>query len=149
MFCCWVGGLKLYSLGSRLQEESDLEAAKAAFGLGVDDIDLDSLEPKSQKEFEDYGRILSAKYITQHSKSKHYKDLVKALLKSFMVPLDVQQTKDVEACIAGIRTDKLKEEQAAKLKAKGRSFSSKVKFWSLWFCTPKYSFQGFIQMSLS
>jgi translation initiation factor 3 subunit J len=103
-----------------LQEESDLEAARAAFGLGVDDVDIDSLQPKSQKEFEDYGRILSAKYITQHSKSKHYKDLLKALLKSFIVPLDVQQTKDVEACLAGIRTDKMKDEQAAKAKAKGR-----------------------------
>jgi Translation initiation factor eIF3 subunit len=82
-------------------------------------VDIDSLNPKSQKEFEDYGRILSAKYITHHHKSKFYKELLKALVKSFMGPLDVQQTKDLEACLAGIRADKMKEEQAAKQKAKG------------------------------
>lgn len=105
----------------RLQEESDLEAARAAFGLGVDEVDLESLNPKTQKEFEDYGRIVSAKYITQYNKSKFYKELLKAFLKSSLAPLDVQQTKDLEACLAGIRTDKLKEEQAAKAKAKGTS----------------------------
>jgi translation initiation factor 3 subunit J len=105
---------------SRLQEESDLEAARAAFGAGVDAVDVDALSPASQKEFEDYGRIVSAKYITRHAKSKHYKDLMKTLLKSSLQSLDVQQIKDLEACLAGVRSDKLKEEAAAKAKSKSK-----------------------------
>ena len=52
-------------------------------------------------------------------RSAHYKVLVKALVKAALGPMDVQQAKDVEVCLAGVRADKVKEETAAKAAKKG------------------------------
>lgn len=52
-------------------------------------------------------------------RSAHYKALVKALVKAALGPMDVQQAKDVEVCLAGVRADKVKEETAAKAAKKG------------------------------
>ena len=52
-------------------------------------------------------------------RSSHYKALVKALVKAALGPMDVQQAKDVEVCLAGVRADKVKEETAAKAAKKG------------------------------
>lgn len=45
--------------------------------------------------------------------------LVKALAKAALKPLDVQQTRDIETTVAGIRADKLKEKTAAEAAKKG------------------------------
>jgi len=52
-------------------------------------------------------------------RSPHYKALVKALVRAALGPVDVQTAKDVETCLAGVRSDKVKEEAAAKLAKKG------------------------------
>ena len=44
---------------------------------------------------------------------------MKALVKAALGPMDVQQAKDVEVCLAGLRADKVKEETAAKAAKKG------------------------------
>ena len=44
---------------------------------------------------------------------------MKALVKAALGPMDVQQAKDVEVCLAGVRADKVKEETAAKAAKKG------------------------------
>ncbi len=39
------------------------------------------------------------------------------VVKQALIPLSVQETKDVETCVAGVRADKLKAETAAKAAA--------------------------------
>jgi len=97
-------------------EDADLAAAQDLFGAK---IDLDAAQPKSAKEFEDFGSALVQKYLIPHSKSAHYKTLVKAVAKFALKPLDVQQTKDIETAVAGIRAEKLKEKAAADAAKKG------------------------------
>ena len=49
---------------------------------------------------------------------------MKALVKAALGPMDVQQAKDVEVCLAGVRADKVKEETAAKAAKKGAACSA-------------------------
>lgn len=49
----------------RLVEDADLQAAKDLFGA---DLDLDKMQPKSAKDFEDLARALAAKYLHPHSR---------------------------------------------------------------------------------
>ncbi|KAK9828592.1 hypothetical protein WJX72_000930 [[Myrmecia] bisecta] len=95
----------------RLVEEADFQATKELFG---EDISLDDFIPKSNKDFEDFGKALAQKYLLPHSKSDKYKAMMKALLKYAMPPVGLQETKDLEACLAGIRAEKIKEDNAAK-----------------------------------
>ncbi|KAK9831396.1 hypothetical protein WJX81_000730 [Elliptochloris bilobata] len=106
----------------KLVEEADLQAAMDLFGA---DLDLDKMQPRSAKDFEDLARALAAKYLHPHGRSPHYKALVKALVKAALGPMDVQQAKDMEVCLAGVRADKVKEETAAKA-AKKASGKKKV-----------------------
>ena len=61
----------------RLVEDADFRAAQELFG----GQDLDKMQPKSAKDFEDFAATLAHKYVLGHAKSAHYKNLVKALLK--------------------------------------------------------------------
>ena len=49
----------------RLVEDADLQAAKDLFGA---DLDLDKMQPKSAKDFEDLARALAAKYLHPHGR---------------------------------------------------------------------------------
>lgn len=93
----------------RLVEDADFRAAQELFG----GQDLDKMQLKSAKDFEDFAATLVHKYVEAHSRSPHYKTLVKALFKATLKPLDVQQTKDIETTVAGIRADKVKEKTAS------------------------------------
>ena len=72
-----VSGTEMHCAVSRLVEEADFRAAQELFG----GQDLDKMQPKSAKDFEDYAAALVHKYVAAHSRSPHYKTLVKALLK--------------------------------------------------------------------
>lgn len=102
----------------RLQEQSDLNAFKDL--LGNDDVDLDTFEPKTQKDFDNLARTVANKYLLPYDKDAKFKGLLKALIKSALASSDVQQVKDLESCLAGIRADKLKEEKAASAAKKGK-----------------------------
>ena len=105
----------------RLVEEADLQSAKELFGgAGRPSTSaLDAFEPKSLKDHEELARLIAQQYLLPHSKNQHYKTLLKALLKQACVPVGLQEVKDLETCIAGIKSDKLKEEKAAKDAKKG------------------------------
>ena len=51
-------------------EAADLAAAEDLFGSN---IDLDAMQPRSAKEFEDFAAALAAKYLSPHAKSAHVK----------------------------------------------------------------------------
>ena len=105
----------------RLVEEADLQSAKELFGSAgrPSTSALDAFEPKSLKDHEELARMVAHQYLLPHSKNQHYKTLLKALLKQTCVPVGLQEVKDLETCIAGIKSDKLKEEKAAKDAKKG------------------------------
>ena len=56
---------KTLVLPRRLVEDADLQAAKDLFG---DYLDLDKMQPKSAKDFEDLARALATKYLHPHSR---------------------------------------------------------------------------------
>ena len=60
----------------RLVEAADLAAAQDLFGSS---IDLDAMQPKSAKDFEDFAAALAQKHFAPHAKSANYKTLVKAV----------------------------------------------------------------------
>lgn len=45
---------------------------------------------RTSKEFEEYGRLMAANYLLSHSRSAHYKALLKGVLKAALGPLPVQ-----------------------------------------------------------
>lgn len=113
----------------RLVEESDLAAAKDLFsgvaisggGEGTSAKGIDGLDaPKSEglKDFEDYAAAIADRFFSGLKDSKHYKALVKALVKKVCEPLSAADSKDVEASVTLIRVEKTKLELAAAAKAK-------------------------------
>ncbi|KAI7835831.1 hypothetical protein COHA_010276 [Chlorella ohadii] len=95
----------------RLIEESDFEAAMDLFGGSG--RSLEGFIPKSAKDFEEFGRLVAGVHMLPHAKSSHYKAAIKSFLKTALSGMAAQEVKDVETCIAGIRSDRLKEEKAA------------------------------------
>lgn len=102
----------------RLIEEADYQAAKELFG--GDDRRLEDLLPISLKDFEDYAALMVNKYVLNQSTSKHYKGFAKAILKAVVGPMLSTEVKDLETCLAGLRAEKLKAEQAEKAKKGGK-----------------------------
>lgn len=97
----------------RLVEESDFSSTRDLFG-DVPTKTLESLLPKSLKDFEEYAELLCQKYLLPHQQNKNYKALLKAVVKTALGPLTSQEVKDIETSAAGVRSDKFKAEQAAK-----------------------------------
>ena len=137
----------------RLVEDADLRAAEDLFGATVD---LNTFEPKSAKDFEEYAKALVANYIRPQvsrsvfalfgcqnlhdsegttplqERNAHYKTLAKALVKQVLAPLDVAQVKDLEVMVAGVRSDKLREEKAAAAAKKRKLLYSMSKNCAQW-----------------
>lgn len=95
----------------RLIEESDFEAAMDLFGGSG--RSLEGFIPKSAKDFEEFGRLVAGVHLLPHAKSAHYKAAIKSFLKTALSLMAAQEVKDVETCVAGIRSERLKEEKAA------------------------------------
>ena len=107
----------------KLVEDADYQATMELFGK---EIDLDTFTPKSVKDFEDLGKAVAAKYLLPHARgavSAQYKAALKALMHTALHPLTSSEVKDVETSVAGVRSDKLKEEKAA---AGGKKSQKKV-----------------------
>ena len=108
----------------RLEEEADLQHAKDLFGSNSKEpSQLDAFQPKSLKDHEELARMIAEQYLLPHSKNQHYKTLLKAILKQCCgaATITTQEVKDLETCIAGIKSDKLKQEKAAKDALKGKA----------------------------
>lgn len=102
-------------------EEADLKAAQYLFG--GQQIELEDFIPKSKNDFDQYAFLIASKYLAPHAGSSNYKLLMKQLMKHAMSSLNSQEVKDIETSIAGIRSDKLKEE---KLAAGGKKAAKKA-----------------------
>jgi len=107
----------------RLVEEADLAAARELFGTA---LDLDGAKPpKGATACEAWGRTVAGKYLVPHAERAHYQGMLRALLKAALDPLEPGAVKEVEAVVAGVRSDKLKAEAAAKAAARGGAAAKK------------------------
>lgn len=123
----------------RLVEESDLRAARELFGTaggstggkggadGSNNKDASGLSeqarlqarldglllPKALKEFEEIGSLAAKRYVLPHAPQKHYKALIKALLRAVLEPLTAEEARDIETCAAAVRAEKVKADKAA------------------------------------
>ena len=124
----------------RLVEESDLRAAQELFGSGggaagtsgaggADSeqakmrrrLDEVGLLPKALKEFEEIGQLAAKIFVVPHASQKHYKALVKAMLRAACEPLSAEDSKEIETAASAVRADKVKADKAAAARAaKGR-----------------------------
>lgn len=93
----------------RLVEEADYAATMELFG---NSRELDGFIPKTNKEFEELGKLVAAKYLITHASAKGYKSAIKALLSAALHDMSAADVKDLETCVAGIRSDRLKAEKS-------------------------------------
>lgn len=76
--------------------------------------ELEGFIPKTNAEFEELGKLIAAKYLLPHANAKPslYKAALKSLLHTGLSTQSASDVKDIETCVAGIRSEKLKEEKA-------------------------------------
>jgi translation initiation factor 3 subunit J len=103
----------------RLIEESDFANAQDLFG-GAAPKSLEELDPRTMKDFEEYSRILVAKYVAIHAENKNFKIYLKTLFKECMDSFAPADIKDIETSMAGFRAEKMKAETAAATAAKNK-----------------------------
>ncbi|PSC73295.1 Eukaryotic translation initiation factor 3 subunit J [Micractinium conductrix] len=106
----------------RLIEEADYQATMELFGSSRE---LEGFIPKSHKDYEEYGKLVAAKYLAPHTKSSNFKSALKTLLRTAMQTMPAGEVKDIETCVAGIRSDRLRDEKAAA--ASGKKTQQKAK----------------------
>lgn len=106
----------------RLVEESDFKATKELFG-GTKAVArvLDEFIPKTESEFAEYGELVAAK-ATLYSKSFHYNNLLKVILKKCTASLSAADAKEINAAMTIITNEKIKAEKEA---AVGKKKASK------------------------
>lgn len=94
----------------RLVEEADYAATMELFGSSRD---LDGFIPKSSAEFEELGKLIAAKYLLPHAQAKpgNYKGAIKSLLRASLHSMAASDVKDIETCVSGIRSERLKAEK--------------------------------------
>jgi translation initiation factor 3 subunit J len=94
----------------RLVEEADYAATMELFG---NSRDLDGFIPKTSGEFEELGKLVAIKHLMPHSgaKASLYKGALKSLLHAALHDMSAGDVKDLETCVAGIRSEKLKAEK--------------------------------------
>ena len=99
----------------RLVEEADYAATMELFG---NSRELEGFSPKTGKEFEEFGKLVAAKYLIGHASAKGYKGAMKALLHTALHDMSAGDVKDLETCVAGIRSEKLKAEKSVSVMGK-------------------------------
>ena len=99
----------------KLVEDSDLEAAKELFGTDGREIDLSTFNPKSEKEFAKFGKLLATKFLTPVNKSVFFKEAVKSFSMVAVKQMSASEVKEVEATLVAIRNEKVKLEKAESL----------------------------------
>lgn len=93
----------------RLVEEADYAATMELFG---NSRDLDGFIPKTNKEFEELGKLVAAKHLIPHASAKGYKSAIKSLLHAALHEVSAADVKDLETCVAGIRSERMKAEKS-------------------------------------
>ncbi|KAK7912595.1 hypothetical protein WMY93_012806 [Mugilogobius chulae] len=119
----------------KLQEESDLELAKDAFGVSTSNSvsGIDAMCPSSREDFTEFEKLLKDK-ITQFEKSVHYSSFLDSLFRELCISLEVEDLKKVSNSLSVLLSEKQKQEKQNKGKKKkkgvvagGGGFKAKMK----------------------
>jgi translation initiation factor 3 subunit J len=102
----------------KLQEEADLDNAKDVFAGTTstlqkgETLSLDTFQPKTATDFDDYANALGEKFKTFQN-HKQYPAFVKLLVKNAIAALDVEDLKAVSATVTVASNEKIKQEREA------------------------------------
>ncbi|XP_072038751.1 eukaryotic translation initiation factor 3 subunit J-like isoform X1 [Amphiura filiformis] len=104
----------------KLQEESDLQLAKEAFGVTDGGrVSIDSMYPKTEEEFKEFGILLKEK-ILLFEQSDYYVDFLDELFKACSLDLDAEHVKRLGTSLTAIASEKVKAQKVA-LKGKKKT----------------------------
>ncbi|XP_056120990.1 eukaryotic translation initiation factor 3 subunit J-A [Rhinichthys klamathensis goyatoka] len=117
----------------KLQEDSDLELAKEAFGVVSNNVTgIDAMSPSSKEDFTEFERLLKEK-ISPYEKSIHYSSFLETLFRDLCLSLEVEDLKKISNSLTVLLSEKQKQEKANKGKKKkkgvipGGGFKAKLK----------------------
>lgn len=120
----------------QLQEESDMELAKDAFGVCTTSNSvsgIDAMCPSSREDFTEFEKLLKEK-ITQFEKSVHYSSFLDSLFRELCISLEVEDLKKISNSLSALLGEKQKQEKQNKGKKKkkgvvagGGGFKAKMK----------------------
>uniref|UniRef100_W5N8L9 Eukaryotic translation initiation factor 3 subunit J n=1 Tax=Lepisosteus oculatus TaxID=7918 RepID=W5N8L9_LEPOC len=100
----------------KMQEESDLELAKEAFGVN-NVTGIDAMNPSSKEEFTEFEKLLKDK-ISQYEKSVHFSSFLESLFRDLCISLDVDDLKKISNSLTVLLSEKQKQEKQNKGKKK-------------------------------
>lgn len=120
----------------QLQEESDMELAKDAFGVSTTSNSVSGIDvmcPSSREDFTEFEKLLKEK-ITQFEKSVHYSSFLDSLFRELCISLEVEDLKKISNSLSALLSEKQKQEKQNKGKKKkkgvvagGGGFKAKMK----------------------
>lgn len=120
----------------QLQEESDMELTKDAFGVSTTSNSvsgIDAMCPSSREDFTEFEKLLKEK-ITQFEKSVHYSSFLESLFRELCISLEVEDLKKISNSLSVLLSEKQKQEKQNKGKKKkkgvvagGGGFKAKMK----------------------
>jgi len=112
----------------KMTEENDLKLAKEMMGLEGDAGVIDSMNPQTPAEFEEFSKAVLEKF-TSLENSEFYQDFADNFLKNLCMSLTVPTLKKVKGHVEAFHSTKLKEDKATAAKAKkGKTNKSTLKF---------------------
>ncbi|KAM8973686.1 eukaryotic translation initiation factor 3 subunit J isoform 4-T4 [Pelodytes ibericus] len=102
----------------KLQEDSDLELAKEAFGECVTGVTgIDAIKPSSREDFAEFEKLLKEK-ITQYEKSLYYAGFLESLIRDVCISLEIDDLKKITNSLTVLCSEKQKQEKQSKAKKK-------------------------------
>lgn len=117
----------------KLQEDSDLELAKEAFGVVSNNVTgIDAMIPSTKDDFTEFERLLKEK-ISSYEKSTHYSSFLETLFRDLCLSLEVDDLKKISTSLTALLSEKQRQEKANKGKKKkkgvlpGGSFKATMK----------------------
>ncbi|KAG7324004.1 hypothetical protein KOW79_012020 [Hemibagrus wyckioides] len=102
----------------KLQEDSDLELAKDAFGIVSNNVTgIDAMSPSSKDDFTEFERLLKEK-ISLYEKSIHYSSFLESLFRDLCLSLEVEDLKKINNSLTVLLSEKQRQEKQNKGKKK-------------------------------
>ncbi|XP_016406536.1 eukaryotic translation initiation factor 3 subunit J-A-like [Sinocyclocheilus rhinocerous] len=102
----------------KLQEDSDLELAKEAFGVVSNNVTgIDAMSPSTKEDFTEFERLLKEK-MSSYEKSIHYSSFLETLFRDLCLSLEVDDLKKVNNSLTVLLSEKQRQEKANKGKKK-------------------------------
>ena len=101
----------------RLQEESDLDLAKDAFGIeagGADSSVLAKIQLSTREDFEAFQKALSSKF-SSYARSPFFVPFLEELFREIAVELETDDIKKLDTVLTTIFNEKIKQQKVRKL----------------------------------